>query len=80
MKSKKIVFIQGLGVIGSINAFCISYKYPKYKIIGFEANNDTGNKIIQKIDKGQFPFISNDLKLKPIVKLVSKKKKFTRNK
>ena len=74
MKSKKIVFIQGLGVIGSINAFCISYKYPKYKIIGFEANNDTGNKIIQKIDKGQFPFISNDLKLKPIVKLVSKKK------
>ena len=76
MKNKQLIFVQGLGVIGSINAFCISYKFQKQEIIGFEAKNNNGKNIIKKINSGYFPFNTIDKKINSIVKSVHKKKNF----
>lgn len=70
MKNKKLIFIQGLGVIGSINAFCISHKNYNDQVIGFESKNKNGEEIIRKINQGQFPFKSKDKKLKFVVNSV----------
>ena len=74
MKNKKLILIQGLGVIGSINAFCIAHKNYNDQIIGFEANNKIGDEIINKIKKGKFPFKSKDKKLRLVVNSVKKNK------
>jgi len=76
MKNNKIIFVQGLGVIGSINAYCIAYKKKNFDVIGFEAKNKNGKNIIEKINSGHFPFNTTDKKINSIVKTVYKKKNF----
>ena len=72
MKNNKIIFVQGLGVIGSINAYCIAYKKKYFDVVGFESKNKIGKNIIKKINSGFFPFNSSDKKLNFITKKVNK--------
>tara|TARA_Y100000590_G_scaffold469071_1_gene654730 strand:+ start:3479 stop:4852 length:1374 start_codon:yes stop_codon:yes gene_type:complete len=63
---KKVV-IQGLGFVGSAMSVAVSSRIknnkPLFKVIGIDQNNFNGNKRIDAINNGVFPFHTNDKKL-----------------
>ena len=70
-----IICVQGLGYVGSAMCVAISlakkkFKSKKFKVIGVEQSTDRGKEIVSKINKGIFPFASNDNNLKHLTKKV----------
>jgi len=72
-----IICVQGLGYVGS--AMCVAiglaknkFKGKNLKIIGVEKPTVHGKQIISNINKGIFPFRSNDLKLKYALKQIKR--------
>ena len=70
-----IIYIQGLGYVGSVMCVAIGlaknkFKENSLKIIGVEKPTIRGKQIIANINKGIFPFISNDLELKHAMKKI----------
>jgi len=64
-----IICVQDLGYVGSAMCVAISsakkkFKSKNFKVIGVEQPTDRGKKIVNKINKGIFPFASNDSNLK----------------
>ena len=73
-----IICVQGLGYVGSAMCVAVSlarknFKSKKFNVIGVEQATERGKKIIEKINTGVFPFISNDKFLKSSIKKVVKK-------
>ncbi len=65
----KKVAIQGLGFVGSAMATVVSSisdssNNPKFQVVGIDLNNHAGLKRIDCINKGEFPFETNDKILK----------------
>lgn len=72
-----IICIQGLGYVGS--AMCVAvamskrnFGGKKFRVIGVDLPSPDGKKIINKINKGIFPFKSNDKKLKSQIRKITK--------
>ena len=67
-KKRKSVCVQGLGFVGSTMSIVIASAVNKankkiYNVYGLERDNIAGNEIVQKINKGIFPFKTSDKKL-----------------
>ncbi len=65
------ICIQGLGFVGS--AMSVAASLSKNKVVGIEQPTQEGKKIIESINKGIFPFKTNDKALKKNLKILSKK-------
>ena len=65
------ICIQGLGFVGS--AMSVAASSSKNKVVGIEQPTQEGKKIIDSINKGIFPFKTNDKALKKNLKILSKK-------
>ena len=65
------ICIQGLGFVGS--AMSVAASLSKNKVVGIEQPTQEGKKIIESINKGIFPFKTNDKVLKKNLKILSKK-------
>ena len=74
------ICVVGLGYVGATTAVLLAGKVGKNKkifdIIGLEKNSQNGKKIVQKFNKGVFPFESKDKNILSNLKRIKKKKKF----
>ena len=73
-----IICVQGLGFVGAAMGVAIAsarknFKNKKFKVFGVEQSTLKGKEIIRKINKGIFPFETNDNILKSSIKNVTKK-------
>ena len=65
---KKIVCVQGLGFVGSAMAVAVANSKddcgkPLYNVIGIDIANEEGERKVEAISKGVFPFENNDTNL-----------------
>ncbi len=72
-----IICIQGLGYVGSVMSVAVglaknNFKEKNFKIVGVEKPTKRGKQIIDDINKGIFPFRSNDFELKKSLKKINK--------
>ena len=68
-EERAVVCIQGLGFVGSAMAIASSIAKDKnskryFNVIGVDLDNEIGNKRIDSINQGVFPFNTNDQFLK----------------
>ena len=73
------VTIQGLGYVGSATAIALASrlnknKKPIFKVTGVDLNNNLGIKKINEINKGRFPFKTNDNSIPFLLKKIKKNK------
>lgn len=73
----KKVFIQGLGFVGAAMAAATSIAKDKanrhlYDVIGIDLDTENGNKRVDAINSGQFPFMTSDQALKYAIKKANK--------
>ena len=72
------ICVVGLGYVGATTAVLLAGKVGKNKkifdIIGLEKNSQNGKKIVQKFNKGVFPFESKDKNILSNLKRIKKKK------
>ena len=73
------VTIQGLGYVGSATAIALASrlnknKKPIFKVTGVDLNNNLGVKKINEINKGRFPFKTNDNSIPFFLKKIKKNK------
>ena len=71
------VTIQGLGYVGSATAIALASrlnknKKPIFKVTGVDLNNNLGVKKINEINKGRFPFKTNDNSIPFFLKKIKK--------
>ena len=69
----KNIIVQGLGFVGSAMATAIASKLdekkkPVFQVIGIDKSSDIGLERIDSINYGEFPFPTNDTKLKSELK------------
>jgi len=72
-KHLKNVCVQGLGYVGSATMAAVSsardkFGKPIYNVIGLDLKNEEGEKKIFSFNKGNFPFVSADNKMKTFIK------------
>ena len=73
------VTIQGLGYVGSATAIALASrlnknKKPIFKVTGVDLNNNLGVKKINEINRGRFPFKTNDKSIPFFLKKIKKNK------
>lgn len=66
---RRTVCVQGLGFVGAAMALVTANAWdcdgnPRYNVIGIDINTDSGRKRVNEINRGEFPFESNDQKLR----------------
>ena len=70
------ICIQGLGFVGSAMSVAVGLSKNKFsgkkEVVGIEKPTNEGKKIIESINKGIFPFKTNDQSLKKSLKNLSK--------
>lgn len=76
----KNVCIQGLGYVGAATIAAVARAkntngYPLYNIIGIDLNNNIGKQRINSINKGKFPFHTQDRELLKSIKNAHKEKR-----
>jgi UDP-N-acetyl-D-glucosamine dehydrogenase len=74
--TNKLVCVQGLGFVGSAMAVAVALasnenKRPIYDVIGVDLPNNEGNKRVNSINEGVFPFATSDENLSKAIKQVS---------
>lgn len=73
----KNIFVIGLGYVGSATAIAIANSKNNYFVYGLDLNTKEGRRRINLLNKCQFPFDTNDLKLKKALKnIIDNKKNF----
>ena len=76
----KNIVVQGLGFVGSAMSIALASKLKKnkpiYKVYGFDLNSDQGQKRINKLNAGFFPFETSDKNLVKQLKLAIKRRNF----
>ena len=81
-KNNKQVCIQGLGFVGSAMAIAIASSITKlgkseYQVIGVDLLNDTGRARVDAINRGTFPFLTDDSDLKSALSKASAQGRIT---
>jgi len=76
ISTTKLVCVQGLGFVGSAMAVAVALatnedKSPMYDVIGVDLPNNEGNKRVNSINEGVFPFATSDENLSKSIKKVS---------
>lgn len=78
-KEQKVVCVQGLGYVGAATCVAIATaqdesKGPLYQVIGVDLPTERGQKRVQSLEKGLFPFKHRDSKLTQTLKNVKTSK------
>ena len=75
--NKKIVAIQGLGFVGSVmSLICANAIKGDYGVIGIDLPTNRGKKIINNLNTGTFPLVSEDSKIEELYKKSIRKGNF----
>ncbi len=70
----KTVCVQGLGFVGAAISVALAnandqMSHPVFNVIGLDLENETGKQRVDFINKGVFPFATNDHELKEATQL-----------
>jgi len=81
IKDRPIVCVQGLGFVGSAMAVAVANVIdgngrPFYNVIGIDLPIPTGFRQIEELNKGRFPFSTQDPNLQEALKKARKRKNF----
>ena len=75
--SKKVIAVQGLGFVGSVMSLvCSNAIDGDYAVIGIDLPNNRGKKIINNLNTGTFPLVSEDPKIEELYKKSIRKGNF----